>query len=158
MPAITPESARVFNDLVEINKTGAKGYQEAAEGVTDPQLKAELSRLSQQRAQFAAELEQQARQLGVEAPSQEGTIEGALTDAAAAVHRGWINLKSAITGQSDSAILGECETGDKVALEAYESALKAQSIPAQASSVIQKQHSEILAAKNQVTQWIASNR
>ncbi|MEJ7666816.1 MAG: hypothetical protein WKG07_48590 [Hymenobacter sp.] len=30
-----------------------------------------------------------------------------LTDAAAAVHRGWINIKSAITGQDDAAILGE---------------------------------------------------
>ncbi|KAA9339803.1 PA2169 family four-helix-bundle protein [Hymenobacter busanensis] len=158
MPAITPETARAFNDLVEINRTGAKGYQEAAEGVSNPQLKSELSKLSQQRAQFASELEQQARSIGVEAPSQEGTIEGAITDAAAAVHRGWINIKSAVTGQNDSAILGECETGDKVALEAYETALKSQSIPAQLSSVIQKQHGEILAAKNQVTQWKASNR
>ncbi|WP_400190972.1 PA2169 family four-helix-bundle protein [Hymenobacter sp. B81] len=158
MSAITPDTARAFNDLVEINKTGAKGYQEAAEGVTNPQLKSELSRLSQQRAQFAAELEQQARSLGVQAPSQEGTIEGALTDAAAAVHRGWINLKSAVTGQNDSAILGECETGDSVALQAYETALKSTALPAQASSVIQKQHGEILAAKNQVTQWKASNR
>ena len=57
------DAARAFNDLVEINKTGAKGYQEAAEGVQNPQLKSELSRLSQQRAQFASELEQQARQL-----------------------------------------------------------------------------------------------
>lgn len=158
MSAITPDSARVFNDLVEINKTGAKGYQEAAEGASNPQLKAELSRFSQQRAQFAAELEQQARQLGVEAPSNESTIEGALTDAAAAVHRGWINLKSAITGQSDAAILGECETGDSVALQAYETALKSHNVPAQATSIIQKQHGEILAAKNQVTQWKASNR
>ncbi|GAA4386600.1 PA2169 family four-helix-bundle protein [Hymenobacter koreensis] len=158
MAAITPETARAFNDLVEINRTGAKGYQEAAEGVTNPQLKSELSRLSQQRAQFASELEQQARSLGVEAPSNEGTIEGALTDAAAAVHRGWINLKSAVTGQNDSAILGECETGDSVALTAYETALKSTHLPAQASSVIQKQHGEILAAKNQVTQWKASNR
>jgi uncharacterized protein (TIGR02284 family) len=158
MAAITPDTARAFNDLVEINRTGAKGYQEAAEGVTNPQLKSELSRLSQQRAQFASELEQQARSLGVEAPSNESTIEGALTDAAAAVHRGWINLKSAVTGQNDSAILGECETGDSVALQAYEMAMKSSALPAQASTVIQKQHSEILAAKNQVTQWKASNR
>ncbi|MCC3157146.1 PA2169 family four-helix-bundle protein [Hymenobacter sp. 15J16-1T3B] len=157
MASINSDSARAFNDLVEINKTGAKGYQEAAEGVSNPQLKSELSRLSQQRAQFAAELEQQARQAGIDV-TNDNTVEGVVADAAAAVHRGWINLKSAITGQSDAAILGECETGDQVALQAYESALKAQSIPAQVSSIIQKQHGEILAAKNQVTQWKASNR
>ena len=32
--------ARAYTDLVAINHTGAKGYQEAAEGVTNPQLKA----------------------------------------------------------------------------------------------------------------------
>jgi uncharacterized protein (TIGR02284 family) len=157
MATINSDSARAFNDLVEINKTGAKGYQEAAEGVSNPQLKSELSRLSQQRAQFAAELEQQARQAGIDV-TNDNTVEGVVADAAAAVHRGWINLKSAITGQSDVAILGECETGDSVALQAYESALKAQAIPAHISSVIQKQHGEILAAKNQITQWKASNR
>jgi uncharacterized protein (TIGR02284 family) len=157
MAAINSDTARVFNDLVEINKTGAKGYQEAAEGVSNPQLKSELSRLSQQRAQFASELEQQARQAGINT-TDDNTVEGVVADAAAAVHRGWINLKSAITGQNDSAILGECETGDKVALESYETALKSQSLPGQISSIIQKQHGEILAAKNQITQWKASNR
>ena len=141
--------ARAYTDLVAINHTGAKGYQEAAEGVTNPQLKAELSQLSQQRAQFASELSQQATRLG--ASTESSTVEGALTEAAAAVHRGWINLKSAITGQSDSAILGECETGDATALAAYETALKVD-LSADAKTVIEQQHSQILAAKNKVTE------
>ena len=141
--------ARAYTDLVAINHTGAKGYQEAAEGVTNPQLKAELSQLSQQRAQFASALSQQATRLGVSTESS--TVEGALTEAAAAVHRGWINLKSAITGQNDSAILGECETGDATALAAYETALKVD-LSADAKTVIEQQHSQILAAKNKVTE------
>ena len=152
MATLNETTARAYNDLVEINKTATKGYQEAAEGVTSPQLKAELSKLSQQRAQFASELSQHATQFGISTES-EGTIEGALTDAAAAVHRGWINIKSAITGQDDSAILGECETGDATALKAYETALQANDLPAEAKNVLQQQHSQILSAKNQVTQW-----
>ncbi|GAC1367802.1 MAG: PA2169 family four-helix-bundle protein [Hymenobacter sp.] len=152
MATTTESTARAYNDLVEINKTGAKGYQEAAEGVTNPQLKSELSRLSQQRAQFASELTQKASQYGL-TTEQHSTVEGALTDAAAAVHRGWINLKSAITGQDDSAILGECETGDATALKAYETALQSSDLPAPAKSVIEQQHSQILSAKNMITQW-----
>ncbi|WP_345114748.1 PA2169 family four-helix-bundle protein [Hymenobacter algoricola] len=150
MAAITDNTARAFNDLVEINKTAVKGYQEAAEGVSNPQLKSELSHFSQQRAQFASELEQQAQQMGVNTRA-EGTIEGAVMDAAATVHRGWINIKSAITGQDDNAILGECETGDAAALQTYETALKAEGLPAEAQALVQKQHAEILAAKNKVT-------
>ncbi|UOQ51571.1 ferritin-like domain-containing protein [Hymenobacter cellulosivorans] len=151
MATITSETARAYNDLVEINKTAAKGYQEAAEGVSSPDLKSKFSELSQQRSQFVSQLTQQAQQIGINA--QDGnTIEGVVADAAAAVHRGWINIKSAITGQDDSAILGECETGDATALAAYETALKSQEIPAQARTVIEQQHSEILSAKNWITQ------
>ncbi len=66
------------------------------------------------------------------------------------MHRGWINIKSAITGQDDSAILSECENGDAVALKSYEAALGAD-LPAEAKTIVQKQHSEILAAKNRIT-------
>jgi uncharacterized protein (TIGR02284 family) len=151
MATTTETTARVYNDLVEINKTGAKGYQEAAEGVSNPQLKSELSRLSQQRAQFASELSQQASQLGLNIEDS-NTVEGLLTDAAAAVHHGWINIKSAITGQNDSAILGECETGDSVALQAYETALKSANLPAEVQGVLQEQHGQVLQAKNWITQ------
>ena len=144
-------TARAYNDLVEINKTGAKGYQEAAEGVSNPALKSELSRLSQQRAQFASELTQHASQYGLNV-TEGNTIEGLLTDAAAAVHHGWINIKSAITGQSDDAILNECENGDTVALRAYETALQSADLPAQAKSVLEQQHGQVLQAKNWVTQ------
>lgn len=155
MAAITGETARAYNDLVEINTTAAKGYQEAAEGVTNAELKSKLSQMSQHRAQFAAELTQHAQQLGIQ-PEQESTVEGVVADAAAAVHRGWINLKSAITGQDDSAILGECETGDAVALQSYETALKSNELPAGARDVIQKQHGAILSDKNWITQQKAS--
>ena len=72
-------------------------------------------------------------------------------DAAGAVHRGWINIKSAITGNSSEAILNECENGDAAALKTYEQALSVQALPADLISVIEKQHQEILEAKNRIT-------
>lgn len=151
MATISETTARAFTDLLELNHTSVKGYQEAAEGVTSPELKSQLSQFSQQRAQFVSQLEQQANQLGISA-ANDNTIESLATDAAAAVHRGWINLKSAITGQDDSAILGECETGDETALKAYDTALQAQDLSPAAKTVIEQQRSQILSAKNWVTQ------
>ncbi|WP_245990577.1 PA2169 family four-helix-bundle protein [Hymenobacter rubripertinctus] len=110
-----------------------------------------MSEFSQQRAQFAADLHQHAQQFGIN-PEQEGTVEGALTDAAAALHRGWINIKSAVTGQDAPAILGECETGDSTALSSYEAALRSKELPVEARNVIQKQHGKILSTKNWITQ------
>lgn len=148
--ATNTNASAAFTELLAIAHTGAKGYQEAAEGASNPQIKSELSQLSQQRAQFEAQLQQQASRLGG-TDSALGGVQAAVTEAAAAVHRGWINLKSAITGQSDAAILGECETGDATALAAYEAALKAD-LPSDVRAVVEQQHGQILAAKNKITQ------
>ncbi|MDQ3290257.1 MAG: PA2169 family four-helix-bundle protein [Bacteroidota bacterium] len=141
---------RAINDLVETCKDGMKGYETAAENVNDPQLKAELSNLAQQRAQFVSELESQARQYGISS-NNETTIESVAMEAAGAVHRGWINLKSAIAGNSNDAILSECENGDAAALKTYETALSAQGLPMELRNIVEKQHSEILEAKNRLT-------
>ena len=141
---------RAINDLVETCKDGMKGYQTAAESVENPQIKSELSQFSQQRAQFASELESQARQIGFDTRN-EGTVEGAALDVAGAVHRGWINLKSALSGNDSKAVLNECENGDAAALKTYEEALRVDTLPPTIKNVIEKQHSQILEAKNKIT-------
>ena len=143
-------TSRTVNDLIETCKGGMKGYETAAGSVENPQLKSEFSRLSQQRATFVNELESTARQYGLTA-QDDNTLEGVAMDAAGAVHRGWINLKSAITGNSSEAILNECENGDAAALKTYEQALSVQALPTDLISVIEKQHQEILEAKNHIT-------
>ncbi|SHJ53396.1 conserved hypothetical protein [Hymenobacter daecheongensis DSM 21074] len=148
MALITEETARVYNDLVVINKAAVKGYQEAAEAIDHPDLQVELLRYSQQRAQFAAELEAQAVAFGVEPPSQESTVEGAVTDAVAAMHRGWISLKSTLVDQDDKTILHECENGDAAALLSYELALKSEEITGEARELLQRQQGEIQLIKN----------
>ena len=148
------KTARAYIELLEINKTATKGYKEAAEGVTNPQVKSELNRFAQQRAQFTNELTQQASRLGVD--PNKTTVEGTFTEVAAAVHRSWINVKSAVTGHDDAAILSECENGDMSALKAYDNALQAPDMPAPVKSVIEHQRTEIMSAKNTVSRLKSS--
>ncbi|RYU76733.1 ferritin-like domain-containing protein [Hymenobacter persicinus] len=148
MALITGETARIYNDLVVINKAAIKGYLEAAEAVDNPDLKAELRRYSEQRTQFAVELEEQAIRFGVEPPSEESTVEGAVTDAVAAFHRSWINLKSALVDPDDRAILGECETGDAAALASYDLALESEELVDEARELLRRQQGEIQLIKN----------
>ncbi|AMJ65544.1 ferritin-like domain-containing protein [Hymenobacter sp. PAMC 26628] len=147
---LTDSTARALTDLLNLNRTSTKGYQEAAEEVKSVDLKSQLSQYSQQRAGFAADLERYAQQYGIDA-SNSNTVESVATDAAAAVHRGWINIKSAITGQDDSAVLEAAETGEATALKGYETALAAQDLPADVKSVLQQQHGKVLEAKNWLT-------
>jgi uncharacterized protein (TIGR02284 family) len=138
----TKDSAiSVVNDLIETCRDGEQGFREASEGVSDPELKALFNQYSRQRAKFASELRSQVMALGGD-PENKGSVAGA-------VHRGWINVKSAITGKDDKAVISECERGEDVAKESYEKALKAD-LPAPISAIVQSQYAQVKEAHDRV--------
>src|SRR5205823_1957098 len=102
------EIVSVIDDLIQTLKDGQDGFKQAAEGVKAPQLKSLFNEYSNQRSEFAAELQSLAR-LGRSQPEESGSAAGAL-------HRTWINLKSAITSGDDHAILAQCECGEDSAV------------------------------------------
>jgi uncharacterized protein (TIGR02284 family) len=130
-----------LNGLIETCTNGQEGFQLAAESVKDSGLKSTFTEFSQQRAQFAGELKSLVTSFGEE-PAEGGTIAGAL-------HRGWLNIKSVVTGGDDKAILDECERGEDVAKDAYRSALQ-ETLPLNVSEVVRKQFDSILAAHQKI--------
>jgi uncharacterized protein (TIGR02284 family) len=130
-----------INGLIETCKDGQEGFKQAAEGVQNSQLKSVFYELGQQRAQFVGALQGLVRELGGN-PENSGSFTGAL-------HRGWINIKSAVTGQDDTAILNECERGEDVAKNAYKEALE-KNLPANVASIVQTQYTAVQAAHDQV--------
>ena len=59
--------------------------------------------------------------------------------ASGAAHRGWVNVKAMLTGDSDVAALNECERGEDAALERYRDAIKAD-LPADIAEVVRRQY------------------
>jgi len=136
------EIVSVIDELIQTLKDGQEGFKQAAEGVKAPQLKSLFSEYSSQRSQFATELQSQARSLGRSQPEESGSAAGAL-------HRTWINLKSAITSGDDHAILAECERGEDSAVEQYEKAMN-DNLPAQFLEIVSRQYSEIKNAHDRI--------
>ncbi len=131
----------LLNSLIETCKDGEQGFKEAAEGVERSDLKSTFYEYSQQRSQYAGVLQGLVRSLGGD-PESGGSLSGA-------VHRGWINIKSAVTGQDEAAILNECERGEDVAKEAYESALQTR-LPSNVEDVLRQQSQGVQAAHNRI--------
>jgi uncharacterized protein (TIGR02284 family) len=132
----------VLNNLIETLRDGQEGFKEAAEGVSNQQLKSLFSDYSQQRSRFAAALQSEARRHGETEPETSSSATGAL-------HRGWINLKSAITGGDEHAILAECERGEDSAVEEYKKALEDGLSPS-AQELVSRQFAEIKAAHDRI--------
>ena len=130
-----------LNNLIETCKDGQEGFQQAAEGVERSDLKTLFYEYSQQRAKFAGELQASVREIGGD-PEQSSSVAGSL-------HRGWINIKSIVTGKDELAILNECERGEDVAKKAYKDALAA-NLPANVVSVVQRQADEVNQAHDRV--------
>ena len=128
------DAVSTLNSLIETCKDGEQGFKEAAEGLKSADIKAKFLEYSRERAQMAAELQTEVRSLGGD-PDKGGSMSGS-------VHRGWLNLKAAITGQDDHAIVSEAERGEDVAKEAYESALKA-TLPPSAQTLVQQQAAKV---------------
>jgi uncharacterized protein (TIGR02284 family) len=135
------KTVSVLEDLIEINNDGNHGYKTAADDIDNPAYKTLFYSYAQQRSQFAAELEREAQLLGRDPDAGESVL--------GAIHRGWINIKSAFTSGGSEAILAECETGDKAALETYEKAL-AESLPSNIESIVRRQYQSIQDAYNKV--------
>ena len=134
MATTTSSVSSTVNNLIETCKDGQNGFETAAKGVDDPVLKAELLQYSGQRAEFATELADALSQTG-EAPEETGSI-------AAAIHRGWINIREAISKSDRYAILAECERGEDVAVAAYRKAAAAQ-LPQSLANIVSTQHAAI---------------
>ena len=135
------EIISTLNNLIETCKDGQQGFKEAAEGVERSDLKSFFSECSVQRSQFAGDLQTMVRSLGGD-PEQAGSLAGSL-------HRGWINIKSAVTGKDDGAILNECERGEDSAKKAYENAME-QFLPDYIRDTVQNQYTGIVAAHDKV--------
>jgi uncharacterized protein (TIGR02284 family) len=107
---------KVFNTLIATTLDSVKGYREAAEESRDTTHARFFGEMAEERSRVAADLQQQVRSLGGDPETDSST--------AGAVHRGWVDLKSAITGRDEKAIVNEVERGEDYIKAKFETAMQ----------------------------------
>ena len=124
-----------LNDLIETCKDGEQGFRTCAEDIKRSDLKGVFERAAQRCAQAAGDLQSLVQAYGG-TPERSGSFAGS-------AHRRWVDIKSAIMGKDDAAVLAECERGEDVAKESYQKALK-KDLPADVRAVVQRQYQGVL--------------
>ncbi|MER7072763.1 PA2169 family four-helix-bundle protein [Terrabacter sp. NPDC000476] len=138
------DDAKVAKELVETLKDGERGFTSAAEKLRDSD-RAEwattLQRLAEQRAGFRREIVEMGHEYGDDV-DESGSV-------AATLHRGWISLKDALTGDDAGSVLGAAATGEDHAVSEYEKGLE-QDLSAGFREVVSRQHAAVVAARDEV--------
>jgi uncharacterized protein (TIGR02284 family) len=138
-----------LNNLIETCKDGELGFKTAAEGLKSADIKQRFLDYSRQRAEMVRELQTEVRRLGGD-PEKSGSMSGSL-------HRGWLDIKSVITGKDDHAIVAEAERGEDVAKTVYENALK-EALPSTVLAIVQQQAVKVRQVHDQVRNLRDSER
>jgi uncharacterized protein (TIGR02284 family) len=138
------DDAKAAKELVETLKDGERGYADAAEKLRDgehPEWATTLQRFSDQRAGFWREIVDLGHDYGDDV-DESGTV-------AAAVHRGWIALKDALTGDDADAVLKAVVTGEDHAVSEYDDAVE-MDLSAGFRDVVVRQRAAVVAARDEV--------
>lgn len=131
--------AKTTKDLLQTLEDGRDGFTKAAEKLAETDrsdLAPEFRQFAEQRAALATELESLAARYGDDI-EEDGSV-------AAAVHRGWLSLKDALSGSKAKGVLDAAEQGEEHAVSEFEKALE-KDISADLAGTVRRQLVEIRA-------------
>lgn len=125
----------VTNTLIATTLDSMKGYADAAEHSENSTHQQFFRQMSEERSQVAADLQAHVRSQGGDPETDSST--------AGAAHRGWLDLKAAITGRDEKAVVNEVERGEDYIKTKFEAALKNDEISAGTRGALEKSFASI---------------
>ena len=134
-----------LNSVLTGSRDGAQNFRDAAESVQRPDIKAALAQFANETAEHAVTTEAEIRRLGGD-PDDGGKL-------GAKARRVLQNVKSAVSGQDDSATLSEVEKGLDQAEQNYAMALREPLEPG-TRSLVERNWVDIQRHHNQVAAWL----
>ncbi|MDP9079853.1 MAG: PA2169 family four-helix-bundle protein [Bacteroidota bacterium] len=135
----------VFNDLIEINNDRVAGFVHAAQELEEKELDLRTLFL-----EFRDQSRSYVHELGTAINKSGGEVEMGMSGSGA-IHRMWLDVKSAFSGHDRKTVLEECERGEDAIKKAYQAALDPENgLSPEFTAIVQRQQMGIIAAHNQI--------
>lgn len=120
----------VLNTLIATTLDSMKGFRESAED-SEVGTHAQFFReMADERSKVASDLQAHVRSLGGD-PRTESSTSGA-------VHRTWVDVKNAMTGKDEEAVIKEVERGEDYIKEKFSEALRDRDLSPETRGVLEK--------------------
>jgi len=139
----TSHDIRTLNGLIATTIDSVDGYRTSAQDVENPRFAELFTARASERSSVAEQLRAEVRRLGGN-PEDDGTI-------LAAGHRAFVNLKSAVTGRDDKAIVNEVERGEDHIKAKFEEALKDDNLSPQSRTLVETAFGSVKAGHDEMS-------
>ncbi len=138
------DNTLVLKTLTSTLNDSVNGYRDAAENAEGSQFQQIFRDNASERERVAGELAGEVRRLGG-TPDEDGTVLGK-------THQAWLDLKAAVTGRDDKAIINEVERGEDYLKEKFEVALKDDTLAPESRAVVERAYQSVRKGHDQISQ------
>ena len=119
------------------------GYRDAASNAESSNFQELFRSMADDRSQVVEDLRSEISRLGGN-PPDDGSFLGA-------THQRFLDLKAAVTGRDDQAIINEVERGEDYLKEKFEAALKSDDLPTESRSAIERAYQSVRQGHDKVS-------
>ena len=132
-----------LNTLIETTIDSITGYEESARLIENERFRQIFRERADERQKVVEELRGEVRRLGGD-PEESGTLLGK-------AHQRFEDLKAAITGRDEKAIINEVERGEDYLKAKYEAALDSD-LTGECRAVVERAYQSVRAGHDQISQ------
>jgi uncharacterized protein (TIGR02284 family) len=135
---------RTLNSLIETTIDSITGYEDSAKNVENERFREIFRSRADERQRVVEDLRAEVRRLGGD-PEESGTFLGK-------AHQRFEDLKAAITGRDEKAIINEVERGEDYLKEKFEAALESSELTGDSRSTVERCYQSIRSGHDQISQ------
>ncbi|QIK77934.1 PA2169 family four-helix-bundle protein [Sphingomonas piscis] len=138
------DQVTTLNTLTATLIDSVTGYEDAASNADGSRFTEIFRQRATERNQAVEELRSEVRRLGGN-PEDDGSFLGK-------THQRFLDLKAAVTGRDDQAIINEVERGEDYLKEKFEAALNSDALTAESRSVVERVYQSVRSGHDQISQ------
>jgi uncharacterized protein (TIGR02284 family) len=132
-----------LNTLTATLIDSVEGYRDAAANSESGRFQELFRTMADERSRYVEDLRAEVRRLGGEPEDDQSTM--------GSLHQRWVDLKAAITGRDDKAIINEVERGEDYLKEKFEAALNSEHLSGESRTVVETAYQSVRKGHDQVS-------
>ena len=133
-----------LNTLIATTIDSITGYEDSAQNIDNERFREIFRERANERQQIVEQLRAEVRRLGGNA-EDEGSFMGK-------AHQRFEDLKAAVTGRDEQAIINEVERGEDYLKDKFETALDSDTLSGESRSVVEQAYQSVRSGHDQISQ------